>query len=79
MLWVYHVPKIYLIVTDTFELRYIIMLRTYMHVVMSFQNSAVTLQVELSYTSAYITNISFTYYNAKTITLQSHSIYISAK
>ena len=79
MLWVYHVPKIYLIVTDTFELCYIIMLRTYMHVVMSFQNSAVTLQVELSYTSAYVTNMSFTYYNAKTIMLQSHSIYISAK
>ena len=79
MLWVYHVPKIYLIVTDTFELRYIIMLRTYMHVVMSFQNSAVKLQVELSYTSAYVTNMSFTYYSAKTITLQSHSIYISAK
>ena len=50
-----------------------------MHVVMSFQNSAVTLQVELSYTSAYVTNISFTYYSAKTITLQSHSIYIAAK
>ena len=79
MLWVYHVPKIYLIVIDTFELRYIIMLRTYMHVVMSFQNSAVTLQVELSYTSAYVTNMSFTYYCAKTIMLQSHSIYISAK
>ena len=79
MLWVYHVPKIYLIVTDTFKLRYIIMLRTYMHVVMSFQSSAVTLQVELSYTFAYVTNISFTYYSVKTITLQSHSIYIAAK
>ena len=72
-------PKIYLIIIDTFELRYIIMRRTYLHVIMSFQNSAVTLQVELSYTSTNVNNISITYYSAKTITLQSHSIYIAAK
>ena len=79
MLWVYHAPKIYLIKIDTFELRYIIMPRTYLHVVMSFQNSAVTLQVELSYTSTYINNISVTYYSAKTIKLQTHIIYIATK
>ena len=50
--------------------------RTYLHVVMSFQNNAVMLQVELSYTSTYVNNISVTYYSAKTIMLQSHSIFM---
>ena len=40
------------------------------------ENNAVMLQVELSYTSTYVNNISVTYYSAKTIMLQSHSIFM---